>query len=182
MPIQSLNRKAKTSWETKPDKFFLVAAASAPLINSFRIALALQTIPRTSGHFSKRPVPWWNAACTKAVKEKRAAFSRLRRHRGDPQCLEAFRRCRARVRRVLKEAQRASWKAHVSSINVRTPLTDVFNKVRRIAGKYFAPSPPVLLSAGQTVADPRTVANLFAEHFANVSRRHPAAPGARLWA
>ncbi|MPC91124.1 hypothetical protein E2C01_086141 [Portunus trituberculatus] len=83
--------------------------------------------------------------------------------------LEAFRRCRARARRVLKEVQRASWKAHVSSINARTPPTDVFNKVRRIARKYSTPSPPVLFSAGQTMADPRTVANLFAEHFASVS-------------
>ncbi|MPD07009.1 hypothetical protein E2C01_102850 [Portunus trituberculatus] len=93
--------------------------------------------------------------------------------------LEAFRRCRARACRVLKEAQRVSWKAYVSSIDVRTPLTDVFNKVRRIAGKYSAPSPPILLSAGRTVADLRNVADLFAEHFASVSQRHPAAPGAR---
>ncbi|MPC88070.1 hypothetical protein E2C01_082960 [Portunus trituberculatus] len=41
----------------------------------------------------------------------------------------------------MKEAQRASWKAYVSSINARTPLTDVFNKLRRIAGKYSAPPP-----------------------------------------
>ncbi|MPC89069.1 hypothetical protein E2C01_083997 [Portunus trituberculatus] len=56
---------------------------------------------------------------------------------------------------------------------------DVFNKVRRIAGKYPAPSSPLLLSAGQTVAYPKTVADLFAEHFASVSRKDPAAPGAR---
>ncbi|MPC74727.1 hypothetical protein E2C01_069101 [Portunus trituberculatus] len=109
---------------------------------------ALQTIPRTSGRFAERLVPWWSAACTGAVGAKRAAFSRLQRHRGDPQCLEAFRHCRARAHRVLKEAQRASWKAYVSSINGHTPLTDVFNKVRRIAGKYSAPPQPVLLSAG----------------------------------
>ncbi|MPC28229.1 hypothetical protein E2C01_021427 [Portunus trituberculatus] len=29
--------------------------------------IALQTIPRTFGRFTKRPVPWWNAACTKVV-------------------------------------------------------------------------------------------------------------------
>ncbi|MPC78776.1 hypothetical protein E2C01_073272 [Portunus trituberculatus] len=56
----------------------------------------------TSGRFTKRPVLWWNAACTEVVKEKRAAFSCLRRHRGNPQCLEAFRLCRARARRVVK--------------------------------------------------------------------------------
>ncbi|MPC59937.1 hypothetical protein E2C01_053969 [Portunus trituberculatus] len=140
---------------------------------------ALQTIPRMSGRITKRPVPLWNAACTNAVREKRAAISRLRRHRGDPQCLEVFRCWRARARRVLKEAQRASWKAYVSSINARTPLTDVFNKVRRMARKYSVPSPPVLLSAGETVADPKSDADLFAEHFASVSWKNPAAPGAR---
>lgn len=140
---------------------------------------AVQSIPKTSGQFSKRPVPWWNAACTSAVREKRAAFSRLRRHRGDPQCLEAFRQARARARRTFKEARRSSWKAYVSSITNRTPLTEVFNRVRKISGKFSPPPPPVLSLAGDTVADPKTVADVFADHFAGVSRKDPAAPGAR---
>ena len=140
---------------------------------------ALQSIPRTSGRFPKRPVPWWNAGCTNAVKEKNAAFARLQRHRGDPHCLVAFKRARARARRTLKEAQRSSWKSYVSSITARTPLTKVFNRVRKIAGKFSASPPPVLSHAGETVADPKTVADLFAEHFASVSRKDPAAPGAR---
>ncbi|MPC66532.1 hypothetical protein E2C01_060681 [Portunus trituberculatus] len=52
-------------------------------------------------------------------------------------CLEAFRRCRARARRLFKEAQRASWKAYVSSINAHTPLTDVFSKVRELLGSIL---------------------------------------------
>ncbi|MPD01675.1 hypothetical protein E2C01_097213 [Portunus trituberculatus] len=32
-------------------------------------SVPLQTIPRTSGRFTKRPVPWLSAACTKAVEE-----------------------------------------------------------------------------------------------------------------
>ncbi|MPC57314.1 hypothetical protein E2C01_051292 [Portunus trituberculatus] len=58
-------------------------------------------------------------------------------------------------------------------------LVHVFTKVCRVTGKNSAPSPPVLLSAGQKVADPKTVADLFAEHFDSVSRKDPAAPGAR---
>ncbi|KAK3889512.1 hypothetical protein Pcinc_006484 [Petrolisthes cinctipes] len=83
---------------------------------------ALNTIPKTSGHFPKRPVPWWSPVCTTAVWEKRAAFSRLRHNRGDPTLLEDFRWARARTRRVLKEARCASWKAYVFSINTKTPL------------------------------------------------------------
>jgi len=140
---------------------------------------ALQSVPKTSGRFPKRPVPWWSAACTDVVREKRVAFSRLRRHRGDPQCLEAFRRARARARRTLKEAQRSSWKAYLSSITNRTTLTEVFNRVRKISGKFSPPPPPVLSLEGETVADPKIVADLFAEHFASVSRKNPDAPGAR---
>ncbi|KAK3878738.1 hypothetical protein Pcinc_016648 [Petrolisthes cinctipes] len=90
---------------------------------------ALNSIPRTSGYFPKRPVPWWSPVCTSAVREKNAAFSRLCRNRGDPTLLEDFRRARARARRVLKEAQCASWKAYVSSINTKTPFTQVFRIV-----------------------------------------------------
>ena len=143
------------------------------------LSAALQSIPKTSGRFPKRPVPWWNTACTEAVREKRAAFSRLSRHRGDPQCLEAFRRARARARLTLKKAQRSSWMAYLSSITVQTTLKEVFNKVRKISGKFSPPPPPVLLHGGDTVADPMTVANLFVEHFAKISRKDPAAPGAR---
>lgn len=139
---------------------------------------ATQSIPRTSGHFPKRPVPWWNADCATAVKEKRAAFSRLKRHRGDPHCLATFRQARARARQTLKSARRDSWKSYISSITSRTPLNEVFNRVRKISGKFSPPPPPVLLHAGETVADPKIVADLFAEHFASVSRKDAAAPGA----
>lgn len=138
----------------------------------------LQSIPRTRGRFPKRPVPWWNADCTAAVREKRAAFSRLKRHRGDNFCLEYFRRARAKARRTLKSAQRTSWRSYVSSLNSRTPLNAVFNRVRKISGKFTPPPPPVLLRSGEPVADPKEVADMFATHFISVSRKDAAAPGA----
>ncbi|MPC45898.1 hypothetical protein E2C01_039604 [Portunus trituberculatus] len=107
----------------------ILVRSSIPVV-PLQLSSPLQADPRTSGRFTKRPVPWWNSACTTAVRKKRAAISRLWRHRGDPEYLGAFRRCCTRARRVLREAQRASWKVYVSSINVRTALTDVFNKVR----------------------------------------------------
>ena len=141
-------------------------------------AAAIRSVPRTSGRFRKRLVPWWrSAACAVAVREKLAAFSRLKRHRGDQQCLDTFRRARARARRILKTAQRDSWKEYVSSITDRTPLTEVFNRVRNIYGKFSPPPPPVLLHGGATVADPQLLAGLFAEHFSGVYKRDPNSPG-----
>ena len=99
--------------------------------------------------------------------------------RGDPHCLKDFRRARTRARRILKEAQRTSWRTDLPSITAKTPLTEFFNKVRKISGKFSPPPPPVLMDAGETVGDPNIVADLFATHFAGVSRKDPAAVGAR---
>lgn len=93
-----------------------------------------QSVPRTSGHFPKHPVPSWNADCTNAVKENLSAFSRARPHRGDPQCLEFFRRVLALERLTLRKGQRRSSKVYFSSITVRTLLTEVFNNVRKMTG------------------------------------------------
>ena len=140
---------------------------------------AVQSIPKTTGKFPKRPVPWWNSICADAVKVKRTAFSRLHRHRGAPQCLEHFRIARARARRILKEERRKSWRNYLSSITIRTPLSEVFNRVRKVSGKFSPAPPPVLSHAGDTIADPQAVADLFVDHFASVSRRDPNGPGAR---
>ena len=137
---------------------------------------ALQSVPKTSGRFPKRPVPWWTDECTAAVRARRAAFSRVRRHRGDRLCLEDFRRARARARRTLKTAQKDSWRGYVSSITSLTPLTHIFNRVRKIAGKFTPSPPPVLSHGGDKVAEPKIVADLLADHFSNVSRKDPAAP------
>ena len=164
----------------RPIDVFADCNEATQYFSDFLHSSAVQSIPKTSGRFPKRPVPWWNSTCTNAIKEKRAAFSRLRRHRGDARCLEEFRKARARARRTLKEEQRGSWKVYLSSITVRTPISEVFNKVRKISGKFSPSPPPVLSHAGDTVADPRTVADLFASHFASVCQKDPTTPGARF--
>lgn len=140
---------------------------------------AILAVPKTSGHFPRRPMPWWTPECAASVKAKRAAFSRLRRHRGDPHYLEAFKRARAHARRVLKEARRASWKAYVSTLNKETSLAQIWKRVRKISGKYTVPSPPVLSEAGRNVAEPIAVAQVLAQHFTNVSRKDTTSPSGR---
>lgn len=83
------------------------------------------------------------------------------------------------MRRTLKMARREFWKSYVSSITVHTPLTEAINRVRKISGKYSAPPPPVLSHDGRTLADPETDADLFAEHFASISRKDPFTPTTR---
>lgn len=64
------------------------------------VAYFANVVTKTSGHFPWRPVPWWSPECTPNLKEERAAFSRLRGHRGDPLRLDAFRRALSFASRV----------------------------------------------------------------------------------
>ncbi len=40
-----------------------------------------------------------------------------------------------------------------------------------ISGMYLPPIPPLLSRAGETVADPKVIADVFADHFVSVSRK-----------
>ena len=133
-------------------------------------AAGLQSIPRSSGIFKRRPVPWWSDKCHEAHRTMRAAFTRYRR-RMCQYFLVEFRKARARFRFIIKKARKESWKIFISSINSKTPLSVVWKKVRKIAGKFTPCQPPVIKINGMNVSDPKLVANEFAKHFANISRK-----------
>ena len=166
------------STEHSLDGFGTIDEAVAYFTDKLHSA-GLLSVPKTSGRFPRRPVPWWTPECASAVKAKRGAFSRLRRHRGDPQCLAAFRKARAHARRVLKEARRSSWIKYVSTLTAETPLTQVWNRVRKISGKFVTPSPPVLSGVDGPVSDPTSVANLFVQHFSVISKKDTTSPSGR---
>ena len=139
----------------------------------------LHAIPRTTGMRSRRPVPWWSLDLAVARKAKRAAYTRYHRHKCD-HCLIEFRKARARYRRLLKDSRRESWSSFVTTINCKTPLSLVWNRIRKITGKFTPSPPPILKVGGDTIAEPSVVANMLAEAFANVSRRDADTPSAQL--
>ena len=140
------------------------------LLNTTLYSAGLQTIPRTSGIFRRKPVPWWSNECQVAHRTMRAAFTRYRRRKCDFYLIE-YRKSRAYFRLTVKKARKGSWSNFISSINSKTPLSVVWKKVRKIAGKYTPSQPPVLKINGVNVADPQVVADSFADHFANVSKK-----------
>ena len=145
------------------------------LLSKVIIDAAQKTIPRTSGKFKRRPVPWWNLQCRIARKAMRAAFTRYRKN----QCsyyLICFKKARARFRYQVKQAKRQSWVDFISKINWKTSLSEVWNKIRKITGKYVPTAPPVLKINGNLVTKPEDVSEAFANHFAKVSSKNPDSP------
>ena len=143
------------------------------------ISAGFEFIPRTTGIFKHRPVPWWSDTIRQLHRATRRSLTRLRRHRNEEN-LVAYKRNRAILRRAIKEAKRQSWSNFVSSINSKTPLSIIWKKIRKISGKFVPSPPPALDVDGHIITDPETVNNCFAENFARISRKSVESPGHEL--
>ena len=104
-------------------------------LNSIFINAGNRSIPRTSGKFHRKPVPWWNIQCTIRHKAMRAAFTRYRKHKC-AHYLISFKKARAHFRWQIKQARRQCWILFLSSITWKTPMTLVWTKIKKIVGKF----------------------------------------------
>ena len=132
-------------------------------LNEVIIEAGLKAIPRSSGKFRRKPVPWWDIQCSITRKAMRAAFTQYRRNVCDLYLI-SYKKARARFRYQIKQAKRQSWIKYLSSINWRTTLPEVWSKIRKIAGKYIPTPLPVLKVNGLTLANPDDVSEAFADH------------------
>ena len=129
---------------------------------------AMMAIPRTSGKPRRPAVPWWNDACALSRKITRTCYKRYRRY----PCLVnkiTYRRALAKQKKTFKQARRESFIKYINDLKYDSPLSLVWNRIRKLQGK-FAPSPlPILRVDGILVSDAGEVAEAFGKHFANVS-------------
>ena len=132
------------------------------------IQAANESIPKTNPRPRKAPVVWWNTDCQEAKVERRRAERALKRNYSVANKI-AYSRCKAVHRKTCNQARRQSLVNYVSSINSRTPMKQVWKRVRKIAGKYSSPSLPLLNHGSTLTDDPRITAGIFAEAFASVS-------------
>ena len=70
----------------------------------------------------------------------------------------------------MRTSKKECWKSYISSINENTPMTSVWRKVHKIAGKYVTSPAPVLSIGSSVIADPEKVAEKLADHFSNISK------------
>ena len=85
--------------------------------------------------------------------------------------LISFKRACARFRFQVKQAKRQSWVNVLSTINWKTTLPEVWNKIRKISAKYIPSPQPVIRINDYVIADPKDASEAFATHFAKVSSK-----------
>ena len=128
---------------------------------SIMIGGAMMSIPKTSGKPRRPLVPWWNSNCALSRKIARASYKRYRRR---PVLVNKiiYKRNLAKQKKVFKEARRESFIVYISELKYNSPLSLVWDRVRKLLGK-FSPSPlPILKINLVVISDAREVAEEFA--------------------
>lgn len=82
------------------------------------------------GRMMRAPAPWWNNECDEAVKNAKEALLKYRLEFTIESFIE-YKRINAVKKLVLKEAKKSSWKVLCTSLNRYTPITKIWNYVRR---------------------------------------------------
>ena len=131
---------------------------------------ASRSIPCVNpANFSKPRTPFWNTECESAKREKKRASRRFFRTKLQVDMIE-YQRWKARLRRLIRQARRSTWKAYVSSINSNTTSSEMWSRVKKISGKYKAQSLPVVEDEqGYRQSDPQIVSELLADSLAEFS-------------
>ena len=132
------------------------------------IAATESAVPQTKNFSRPRTVPWWNNLVAKAIAEKKHAFNVFKRHPSESNLIN-FKRLRAKARKIILKSKQNSWKGFVSSITHKTPITEVWRKIRFISGKQFSTPSPALLVDNEEVTDPFEVVNELDNHFKSTS-------------
>ena len=135
------------------------------------IQAANLSIPKKTGQ-SKYSCPWWTPACREAIAARKRALNRFRRNKSTTLLLE-YKRLKAKARTVIRGAKKDSWEKLLSSFNHRTPMSQLWEILRKFTRKDRINRPlPILKVQDEMVDDPVRVTNMLGEYFSEISSVH----------
>jgi len=107
---------------------------------------------------------WWTKECNKTNREMKKAFNRYKNNLGNLEMFIDFKKKRAIFRRTVKEARASSWQHFLSTIDLQTPSSSVWRKIRALNNSY-SKKQIVLNIENEVFHKPEEVSNLFANYF-----------------
>ena len=133
------------------------------------------SIPKTKGKPRRPAVPWWDKNCGNLRKITRKCY---RRYKSNPSQITKtiYQRAEAKKKKYFRKVKKESWLYYINGINSKTPQRLVWQKVRKLSGK-FVPSPNPILKVNDTlVTKPEDVAERFGSHFSEISSSNNYSP------
>ena len=141
---------------------------SSKLITDEIYRAASCTIPKTSNNIKHPPVPWWNPAIKKFIKNKRKLF-RIFKFSPTVDNLINYKKARALVRLNVKKSKQETWQKFVAEINPQTPPKKYWNNIKKIQGKNTHLTTIGIRSDNKILTDSQQIADKLAATFANNS-------------
>ena len=133
------------------------------------IDAANKAVPKTKGIVTiKYNTCWWNQDCEDAVKAKKHSLNVYRKN-PTIQNLIMFKKNKAKVRKIIKDSKKNSWRTYVGQINRFTSLRDIWNIIRSIERKNISIPKIILREGNLIISDPKELANKFIDFFSKVS-------------
>ena len=172
-PRWNLRKADWSEFQSSLEAAILARADASPMsaedFTSAVLDSANGCIPRTSGRPKRTPVPWWTDACKNALRARKRTFKQFDR-RSTTENLIAYRKAKAFARRVINEAKADSWRDYVNSLNRFTPTTQVWARIKRIAGRCNSVTLPVLKVRDRNIMHPTEVADEIGRTLSERSR------------
>lgn len=105
--------------------------------NTLRV-IAEETIPKSSTKPRKHRNPWYNEECKQAIKARKRTERIFYKHPTWENLID-LKLNRARARRVINTAKKQSWRNYTSKITKNTPITKVWDLLRKMKGRGDRP-------------------------------------------
>lgn len=137
------------------------------LIDDFNTKLktaGLIAIGKTTFFNKKHPLPWWNPECETAIRQSKTAFNKMKRNKTQENIIN-FKKLRAKARFTIKKSKTESWNQFVSTITNTTPLSTVWNKVKKIQGKNSFTEITHLTYKNKSITNSQDIAEAFTDYF-----------------
>jgi len=136
--------------------------------NEIIISAADAAIPKSSGRAPRFRVPWWSADCALVTSERKKLLRKYQRTKSVADRIH-YNRARARAKLIQCEARKTSWKSYVNKLNIDTPMSQIWKRVKKMTGKYQTYTTPFLMQNGMPITKDIEVAETLAEHYEYVS-------------
>ena len=167
---------SKADWKNFSNTLNLPESFSSPStaceeVTEAILGAALASIPKSNK--TLRPSShWWNAKCSLAKREKNAALSRYKNHRGNINLWIEYKRRKAIFRQTLLRAKKESWEEFLCSFSSKSSATQVWKKVKLLSSKPRNHT-IVLKEDNITVSSSTQIANLLASSFSSSGSNNP---------
>lgn len=145
------------------------------------IAAAQKSIPCRKPECRGREVPWWNEKIRSLIRERRKLLKQFKRNITSEN-LAKYRHIKSKVRKEIRDSRRRTWVEFCESIDLRTPSSLVYRKIRSLNGCSSNRQITAMEDNGTLETDPKNIADILALNFSNNSSSRNFSPRFRSYA